>query len=59
MALPVGRRTREHSRRTVGMHFDRTELVGCSTRGDLDVDRDPDAEKVAVAALATHHLFGA
>ena len=59
MALSVGRGTREHSRRTVGMHFDRTELVGCSARGDLDVDRDPDAEQVVVAARAACHLFGA
>jgi hypothetical protein len=39
------------------MHLDRAELARPAARGDLDVDRDADAEKAAVVAVASRALL--
>ena len=57
MPLAVRRGAGEDRRRAICMHLDRAEFARSATGGDLDVDRDADAEQAAVTTVAPHALL--
>ena len=59
MALTVRGGPGEHRGRTVSMHLERAVLARPTARGDLDVDRNADAERSTIASRTANLLLGA